>query len=175
MNILVVVDMQNDFIQGSLANAKGKEVEDAVIEEIKKDYDYFFLTRDSHPENYLETYEGKNLPIKHCIKGSTGWQIKISIVEAVLQTGKPYLTFDKDGFGSFELADYLYKMTDKIDSITIVGLCSDICVITNALILRAKFPNIPIYYIEEAMYATSSENQEAAIKILEACQIYKKL
>lgn len=174
MDVLVVVDMQNDFIDGSLGNDKGFEVDGAVVNEIKKPYDQYFLTRDTHFDNYLNTYEGKNLPVKHCIKGSVGWQIKISVVEAILSTGKPYLTFDKEGFGSYDLVNHIEKIKDDIQTITIVGLCSDICVITNALLLRAKFPNIPMFYVEKAMYATSKENQEAAIKILNACQIYKK-
>lgn len=172
MKVLVVVDMQNDFIDGSLANIKGSDVLNAVIKEIKKDYDYYFLTRDSHPSNYLDTYEGINLPVEHCIKGTPGWEINSDILKEL--DNKKYKIFDKDGFGSYELIEELETYKDKIEDITIVGLCSDICVITSSLMLRAKFNNIPIYYVPDAMFATTKENQDAAIKILNACQIYEK-
>ena len=174
MKVLVVVDMQNDFIDGALANQKGKEVTENVIKEIGKDYDYYALTRDSHESNYLNTLEGKNLPVEHCIINSEGWQLNKGVEEAVKKTNKTYKIFDKNGFGSYELTDELEGFKDTIESISVVGLCTDICVITNALMLRAKFPNIPMYYVEDAMFGLSSENQASAIRVLEACQIYKK-
>lgn len=174
MRVLVIVDMQNDFIDGALANAKGKEVTDGVIREINDNYDQYFLTRDSHNEDYLNSLEGKNLPIEHCIINSDGWKINESVINAVENTNKPYKIFDKNGFGSYELIDHLDTMKDKIESITVVGLCSDICVIAISLMIRAKFPNIPMNYVEDAMFGLSEKNQEAAISVLEACQIYKK-
>lgn len=173
MKVLVIVDMQNDFIDGSLANTKGKEVLDSVIKEIHKDYDAFLLTRDTHEANYLNTLEGKNLPIEHCIANTDGWKINDSLMKEIEKINKPYKIFDKNGFGSYDLIDYLKGLNDDIESITIVGLCSDICVITNALLLRAQFPNLPLYYVADAMYATTSDNQDASIKILNACQIYE--
>lgn len=174
MKVLVIVDMQNDFIDGALANAKGKEVTDGVIREINNDYDQYFLTRDSHNPDYLNTLEGKNLPIEHCIINSDGWKINESIQSAIEHSNKPYKIFDKNGFGSYELIDHLDTMKNDIESITVVGLCTDICVITISLMLRAKFPNIPINYVEDAMFGLSEKNQEAAISVLEACQIYSK-
>lgn len=174
MKILVIVDMQNDFISGSLANPKGEDVVLNVVKEINKDYDYYALTRDTHYDDYLKTYEGINLPIEHCIINTEGYKIRKEIYDAVENTKKPHKMFDKRGFGSYSLVNELDIFASKIESITIVGLCSDICVITNALMLRAQFVNTPIYYVSNAMYATSDDNQEAAIKILNACQIYEK-
>lgn len=173
MKILVIVDMQNDFIDGSLANIKGNDVLNSVLKEINNKYDAYFLTRDTHYNDYLETYEGKNLPIVHCIENSEGWQINSKVMDEIKKTNKEYKIFDKNGFGSYELVDYLNTI-NNIESITVVGLCSDICVVTNAILLRSKFINTPIYYVEDAMYATSAENQDATIKVLNACQIYKK-
>ena len=174
MKVLVIVDMQNDFIDGALANAKGKEVVENVLKEINESYDYYALTRDTHYENYLETYEGINLPVEHCLINTDGWKIKKEIYDAVEDTKKPHKMFDKRGFGSFSLINELDIFANNIESITIVGLCTDICVVTNALMLRAQFVNTPIYYVENAMYATSEDNQKATIKVLNACQIYEK-
>ena len=172
--ILVIIDMQNDFISGSLANPKGERVAAQVMRQIAGDYDFFALTRDTHGEDYLFTYEGKNLPVKHCVKNTPGWQIQKEIIEAVKRTGKPYRVYDKKGFGSPELAHDLGEMEQQIESVTIVGLCTDICVITNALMLRAHLIGAPIFYVPQAMNATSDENQAAAVRILNACQIYEK-
>lgn len=174
MKILVVVDMQKDFIDGALANVKGKEVLQNVIDEVKNNYDLYLLTMDSHNEDYLDTFEGKNLPIKHCIVDTDGWKINNYVLNGIIDTKRPYKIFEKNGFGSYELIDYLGSYEKDIDSITVVGLCTDICVITNALMLRAKFPNIPMFYRENAMYATSDDNQMASINVLNACQIYRK-
>lgn len=174
MRVLVIIDMQNDFISGSLANPKGEEVVLNVLKEIKNGYDYYALTRDTHYDDYLQTYEGKNLPVEHCIINTDGYKIRKEIYDAVEETGKPHKMFDKKGFGSYSLVNELDIFADKNDSITIVGLCSDICVVTNALMLRAQFTNTPIYYVKDAMNATSDENQDATIRILNACQIYEK-
>lgn len=171
MKVLVIVDMQNDFIDGALANEKGKEVTQGVLNEIGN-YDYYLLTRDTHSKDYLNTLEGKNLSIEHCIENTDGWKINDSIMKAVEDTKKPYKIFNKDGFGSYELVESLNN--EKVDSITVVGLCSDICVITNALMLRAKYPGVPMYYVKNAMFGLSKENQDAAIRVFEACQIYEK-
>lgn len=174
MKILVIVDMQNDFIDGALANEKGKEVTNGVLKEIKNDYDMYLLTRDSHNENYLKTLEGINLPIEHCIINSDGWKINESILKEVENTNKPYKIFDKNGFGSYELVDFVKTFENELEFVTVVGLCTDICVITEALMLRAKFPGLKMYFNREAMFGVSKDNQDAGIRVLEACQIYDK-
>ena len=174
-NVLVVVDMQNDFIDGSLGSKDAEATVEAVIREIESDcYDFVALTRDRHNTNYLETLEGKNLPVEHCIVDTEGFKIRKEIYDAVEESGKAHKMFDKKSFGSFSLVNELQISADEIESITLVGLCTDICVITNALMLRADLNNTPIYYVADATAATSRENKEAAIKIMNACQIYER-
>lgn len=174
-NILVIVDMQNDFIDGSLGNPNGEKVTENIIKEIKSNkYDFIALTRDTHFDNYLETLEGQNLPVKHCIYGTDGWKIRKEIYDAVEDSKIQHKVFEKKTFGSFSLPHELDIFENEIQSITITGLCTDICVVSNALILRADLPNTPIYYIEEACSGTSQEAHEAALKVMNSCQIYQK-
>lgn len=174
-NILVIIDMQNDFINGSLGNPDGEKVVENIISEIKSNkYDFIALTRDTHFDNYLDTYEGKNLPIKHCIHQTDGWKIRKEIYDAVEESGIAHKVYDKKTFGSFSLPHELDIYGDSIKSITITGLCTDICVVSNALILRAELPNTPMYYVEDACAGTSKEAHEAALKVMNSCQIYAK-
>ena len=174
-NLLVIVDMQNDFINGSLANPDGEKVVANVLKEIESgDYDYIALTRDTHFANYLDTYEGKNLPIVHCIYKTDGWSIRKEIYDAVEETGLPHKMYDKKTFGCFSLPHEAEIFEDELESITMVGLCTDICVVSNALTLRAELPNVPMYYVEEACAGTTVEAHNAALKVMESCQIYKK-
>lgn len=174
-NVLVIVDMQNDFISGTLKNEDGEKVVENIIKEIKSNqYDFIALTRDTHFDNYLNTLEGKNLPIKHCINKEDGWQIRKEIYDAVEESGLPHKTYDKKSFGSFSLPHELEIYENELESITVTGLCTDICVVSNALILRAELSNVPMYYLKDACAGTSKENHEAALKVMECCQIYNK-
>lgn len=174
-NILVVVDMQNDFIDGSLGNANNIKVIKSVIREIESgNYDGFLLTRDTHQENYLNTLEGKNLPVKHCIYNTDGWNINQDIMKSIIASSKPYKILDKKGFGSFTLIEELDTYQELLQSITVVGLCTEICVIANALMLKSKFINTPIYYVEDATEGLSVKGKEAALTVLNSCQIYKR-
>ena len=158
---------------GRVLNGLGKPI-DANIEIKSNKYDFIALTRDTHFDNYLETLEGKNLPVKHCVHNTDGWKIRKEIYDAVEDSKIQHKVFEKKTFGSFSLPHELDIFENEIQSITITGLCTDICVVTNALMLRAQFVNTPIYYVENAMYATSEDNQQATIKVLNACQIYEK-
>ena len=141
-NILIVVDMQNDFIDGALGTKEAV----AIVTNVKKKIEEFegtvLFTRDTHGENYMETQEGKNLPVPHCIKDSYGWQIREEL-EALRKT-EP---IDKVTFGSSELGSLLCRMNEeeKIDSITFVGLCTDICVISNVMIAKAFLSEVPVF------------------------------
>ena len=134
MNILVVVDMQNDFIDGSLGTEEAQRIVPEVVKKIQTFDGTVFATRDTHEENYLETAEGKKLPVRHCIRGTEGWQIRQEISD--LLTEAPV---DKVTFGSRELVKKLEQIQEEtsIESITLIGLCTDICVISNALNLKA--------------------------------------
>ena len=167
--------MQNDFINGSLGNPDGEKVKERIIKEIESEqYDFIALTRDTHFDNYMETLEGKNLPVKHCIYNTDGWKISKEIYDAVEKSGIQHKLFEKKTFGSFSLAHELDIFENDLQSITFTGLCTDICVISNAIILRADLPNVPMYYIEEACAGTSKQAHEAALKVMESCQIYQK-
>lgn len=166
MKILIVIDMQNDFIDGALGT---KEAVDIVSDVSKKIKEYreaghtVVFTRDTHSENYLETQEGKKLPVQHCIKGSEGWQI----AEALDTEG--CLIFDKPGFGSYELAYWLSKK--KPNRIEIVGLCTDICVISNAMMIKSRLTETPISVDASCCAGVTPESHENALKAMEMCQI----
>lgn len=183
MNILIVVDMQNDFIDGSLGTKEAVAIVDNVANEIPK-YDKVIFTRDTHYRNYLETYEGKNLPIKHCVKGSYGWEIsdKLNTNNAIeANSDRHYgatleikrtqnVIVNKQTFGFMQWEKYI----DVEDKITIVGLCTDICVISNALILRALFPEMEITILENCTAGTTESNKAIALQVARCNQIIVK-
>ena len=174
-NILVIVDMQNDFVDGSLANEEGDKVVKNVVREINsKKYDYILVTLDTHFDDYLDTHEGKNLPVKHCLKNTDGWQLNKDVLANLKASNIEYKIYEKNTFGSFDYFDDLKSMEHEIESFSFVGLCTDICVISNALILRAKFPNIPMYCVEDACGGTTKEAHNAALLVMKSCQIYNK-
>lgn len=168
MKILVVIDMQNDFIDGALGTKEAQAIVPKVAEKIKNFDGKVFYTRDTHDEKYLETQEGKNLPVPHCIRGTEGWQIRKEL-DALRKT-EP---IDKETFGSTDLAADLLALheDEEIGSITLVGLCTDICVISNALLLKATLPEVPIYVDAACCAGVTPESHENALKAMEACQI----
>lgn len=167
-NILIVVDMQNDFIDGALGTKEAVAIVPKVEEKIRNFDGEVFFTRDTHETYYLETQEGKNLPVKHCIRDTEGWQIRKEL--DVLRKTDPV---DKETFGSTDLAGELTMIDEDegIGSITLVGLCTDICVISNALLLKATLPEVPIYVDAACCAGVTPESHENALKAMEACQI----
>lgn len=167
-NLLIVVDMQNDFIDGALGTAEAVSIVPKVKKKIEEFEGKVLFTRDTHYENYLETQEGKNLPVKHCIKDTEGWQIRSELDE--LRNTTP---IDKETFGSSELGAMLKKLNeeDEISSITLIGLCTDICVISNAMIAKAFLPEVPIIVDSNCCAGVSIESHENALKAMEVCQI----
>lgn len=167
-DLLIVVDMQNDFIDGALGTKEAVLIVPNVKKKIEEFRGRVIFTRDTHFENYLETQEGKNLPVKHCIKDTEGWQIR-SELDALRKTE----AVDKVTFGSSELGSKLVKLDEeeKIDSITIIGLCTDICVISNAMIAKAFLPEVPIIIDAKCCAGVSVETHENALKAMEVCQI----
>ena len=139
--ILIVVDMQNDFIDGALGTKEAVAIVPKVEEKIRNFDGEVFFTRDTHETYYLETQEGKNLPVKHCIRDTEGWQIRKEL--DILRKTEP---IDKETFGSTDLAGELVTLNEDqgIESITLVGLCTDICVISNALLIKASLPEVPV-------------------------------
>lgn len=167
--LLVVVDMQNDFIDGSLGTKEAKAIVPNVIKKIKSyDKANVFATRDTHSENYLETQEGEYLPVKHCIKNSKGWLFNKEVSDALGDCKK----FEKPTFGSLALCDELRRIHKKQPiEIELVGLCTDICVISNALLLKAFMPDVKISVDPACCAGVTPEKHEAALKIMESCQI----
>ena len=170
--VLVVVDMQNDFIDGSLGTKEAVGIVNAVAEEIRKDYDLIVATRDTHGENYLETNEGKHLPVVHCVKETKGWQIAEKVEEA-LKEKENVKVIDKPTFGSEEVVNALkeYDKEKPIGSITLIGLCTDICVVTNALLVKTAFPEIPVNVIGNCCAGVTPQSHEAALLTMKMCQI----
>ena len=167
-NILIVVDMQNDFIDGALGTKEAVAIVPKVEEKIRNFDGEVFFTRDTHETYYLETQEGKNLPVKHCIRGTEGWQIRKEL--DVLRKTDPV---DKETFGSTDLAGELTMIDEDegIGSITLVGLCTDICVISNALLIKASLPEVPICVDAKCCAGVTPESHENALKAMEMCQI----
>jgi nicotinamidase-related amidase len=167
-NILIVVDMQNDFIDGALGTAEAVSIVPAVEEKIKGFSGKVFFTRDTHEENYLDTQEGKNLPVRHCIRGSEGWQIQPAL--RALCKEEPV---DKVTFGSLELGLRLQEenKNDPIESITLIGLCTDICVISNAMVIKACLPEVKLIVDASCCAGVTPQSHNTALRAMEACQI----
>ena len=167
MKLLIVIDMQNDFIDGSLGTKEAVEIVPEVVKKIasvRAAGDTVVFTRDTHQSNYLQTQEGKNLPVLHCVEGSDGWQIS-----SKLEVGES-LIFDKPSFGSLELADYIATLCD-LKEIELVGLCTGICVISNAFILKAKLPEVKITVDASCCACVTPESHKTAISAMKLCQI----
>lgn len=168
MNILVVVDMQNDFIDGKLGTEEAVKIVPKVIERIKTFDGKIWATRDTHEENYLETQEGRKLPIKHCTRNTEGWKINREIQELLLEA-----PIDKGTFGSRKLIVVLqkYAQEEKLDSITLVGLCTDICVISNAILLKTYFPETAIIVDASCCAGVTPQSHQQALETMKMCQI----
>ena len=161
---LIVIDMQNDFIDGSLANPDAKAIVPAIVKRIEAFDGAIFATRDTHASDYLQSPEGKNLPVEHCIKDTDGWQIQKDILAALQKRNATVL--DKPTFG------YLgWGVLAAVDEVELVGTCTDICVVSNALIIKALFPAINVSVNAPLCAGTSAENHEAALKVMKSCQI----
>lgn len=166
--ILVVVDMQNDFIDGALGTAEAVAIVPAVKKKIEEFDGKVLFTRDTHHENYMDTQEGRNLPVPHCIKDTEGWQIR-SELEALRTTE----AIDKPTFGSANLGEILKQENDKeaIESITVIGLCTDICVISNVMLIKAFLPEVPIIVDAACCAGVSVETHRNALEAMKVCQI----
>lgn len=168
-DLLIVVDMQNDFITGALGTAEAVRIVPRAAEIIQEFQGKVFFTRDTHGEDYLDTQEGRKLPVSHCIKGTKGWEICPEIRE--LLTEEP---IDKPTFGSVELGQRLkadQESGDPVESITLVGLCTDICVISNALLFKAYLPEVPVIVDQACCAGVTPESHAQALGAMKMCQI----
>ena len=166
--LLLVIDMQNDFIDGALGTKEAVEIVPNVKKKIEEFTGLVIFTRDTHFDNYMDTQEGHNLPVPHCIKGTEGWEIR-----AELESLRTTEAIDKLTFGSSELGPMLVKLNQEepIESVTVIGLCTDICVISNAMITKAFLPEVPVIVDANCCAGVSVESHENALKAMEVCQI----
>lgn len=167
--LLVVVDMQKDFIDGSLGTKEAEGIVALVAEEIGKYREEdVFATRDTHTEDYLETQEGKRLPVVHCVKGTDGWEIDKRVKEAL---GGAEIV-DKPAFGSRKLAEKIAGIAEEEEiEVTLIGLCTDICVVSNALLIKAYLPEVPIRVVASCCAGVTPESHAAALATMKMCQI----
>jgi len=171
--ILVVVDMQNDFIDGALGTKEARGIVDNVVRKIESyEGELVFATRDTHGENYLETSEGRHLPVPHCIRGSKGWEIRPEVAGILKKVNAQIV--DKPTFGSEALAERLSELAEGKEeelSIELVGLCTDICVVSNALLLKARMPEAVIRVDPACAAGVTPESHEAALVTMRMCQV----
>ena len=169
--ILIVVDMQNDFIDGSLGTKEAVAIVPAVVAKIKAYAgETVFATLDTHPENYLETAEGRHLPVVHCVKSTAGWEINADVKAALDSVGATYI--EKPTFGSTVLMEKVKSIatTDEVE-IEVIGLCTDICVVSNALLLKAALPETKISVDPACCAGVTPETHQAALTTMKMCQI----
>lgn len=167
--ILLVIDMQNDFIDGALGTAEAVAMLPRAIEEINK-YPAadIIATRDTHNPDYMDTQEGKNLPVPHCIRNTEGWELNDTVKAAV---GSAEI-IDKPTFGSKVLAEKLAAMAEKEElEITLIGLCTDICVVSNALMIKAYLPETRVNVIADCCAGVTPTTHAAALETMKMCQI----
>lgn len=162
--VLIVIDMQKDFVDGSLANQAAQEIVTPIAEYIRAFDGKVIATRDTHETEYLTTAEGKRLPVEHCIKGTDGWKIMDEIAAALQERNAVIL--DKPTFG------YLgWGMLGEYDEAVLIGTCTDICVVSNALILKAMFPDLNVKVVGNLCAGTTKENHSAALQVMRCCQV----
>lgn len=168
--ILVVVDMQNDFINGSLGTKEAQAIVERAAAKIKGFEGRIYVTMDTHQRDYLETPEGKKLPVVHCVKETDGWRLNEKIMTALSQ--KDYSIIEKGTFGSTQLAEEVGKVGKQEElEIECFGLCTDICVVSNVLLLKAHFPEAKIMVCADCCAGVTPETHEAALTTMKMCQI----
>ena len=167
MKVLVAVDLQNDFISGSLGTAEAAAMLPRAERKIREFEGLVLFTRDTHGADYLNTREGRALPVAHCIRGTAGWQLAPRLLPHAAEI------IDKPTFGSTALGERLCELSrhTPIESVTLIGLCTDICVISNALLLRAYLPEVPIIVDAACCAGVTPESHRTAISAMRACQI----
>ena len=167
--ILVVVDMQKDFVNGALGTKEAVAIVPAVVDKIREyEKENIFVTRDTHQKDYLTTQEGRKLPVEHCIEGTPGWELDPTVAEAVQGAA----IVNKPTFGSTELMNIIREISEKDEiSIELIGLCTDICVVSNALLLKAAMPEVGISVDASCCAGVTPEKHEAALETMRSCQI----
>ena len=168
--VLIVVDMQKDFADGALGTKEAAAIVDNVVSKIREFEGRIFATLDTHYLDYLETSEGRKLPVPHCIRGTDGWEINAKVLQVLAEKG--YKPIEKNTFGSTALVEEIRAIAEEKEvSIEIVGLCTDICVVSNALLLKAFFPEMSIEVDAGCCAGVTPESHLAALETMKMCQI----
>lgn len=167
--VLIVVDMQKDFVDGALGTKEAVAIVDNVAAKIKDFEGDIIATYDTHDENYMNTQEGKMLPVPHCIKATEGWQLDKKVQTALEE--KEYKTVCKPTFGSVDLVEMIRAYDIENTEIELIGLCTDICVVSNALLLKANFPEMKLSVDASCCAGVTPEKHEAALETMRSCQI----
>lgn len=169
--ILVVIDMQKDFVTGCLGTKEAQEILPLVEQRVKNFEGEVIFTRDTHQPDYMQTQEGRKLPVVHCVEGSEGWQLMDGLER--YRTAHDSRVFDKVTFGSKELGEALEEMNSRepITRITFIGVCTDICVISNAMLVKAFLPEVPLAVDSACCAGVTPQSHENALNAMRACQI----
>ena len=175
MNILVVIDMQNDFVDRVLGTPEAVKIVPAVADKIREYAargDAVIATRDTHGEDYLTTQEGRNLPVVHCVRGTPGWQLNADVAAALPESA---VIIDKPTFGSTELVEVIGRYASEAGQenvlVELIGLCTDICVVSNALLLKANYFEMPLSLDARCCAGVTPEKHAAALETMASCQI----
>lgn len=166
--LTIIIDMQKDFVNGALGTREAQQIVEPLVEFVKdqlRQGTEVVFTMDTHFENYLDTQEGKNLPVPHCIKGTEGWEL----IEQLKPLAKDCRIFEKPSFGSMELAEFVRR--GGYGEIALAGLCTDICVISNAMLLKAAVPESKVSIISSCCAGVTPESHENALKAMKMCQM----
>ena len=168
--LLIVVDMQKDFVDGALGSKEAVAIVDNVVNKIENFDGDIIVTYDTHFENYMETQEGKNLPVPHCIKGTEGWELDAKVQAAIDK--KVYKAIEKPTFGSTELPEYIKANYNPAElEIQLIGLCTDICVVSNALLMKANFLEAKVSVDASCCAGVTVDSHNAALATMKMCQV----
>ena len=172
-DVLVVVDMQVDFVDGALGTTEAQAIVPRVCEVIQGWDGTVVATLDTHTPDYLTTQEGRNLPVVHCVRQTPGWNFDARVAQALDSRPDPYWVYEKPTFGSTALAADLAaaNAVAPIRSITLIGLCTDICVVSNALLIKAALPEVPLHVLADACAGVTPEAHDAALATMASCQV----
>lgn len=175
--VLIVVDMQNDFVNGTLGTKEAVNIVPNVVDKINQFNGIIAVTQDTHDSDYFTTQEGQKLPVQHCLKQTNGWELCIPVFKAICRHANVYEQdtkyYYKSAFGSIELANWLASENDinPIDEVTVVGLCTDICVISNVLLIKAFLPDVTITVDAACCAGVTPESHNRALAAMKMCQI----
>ena len=169
MKALIVVDMQNDFVDGVIGSKEAVAIIDRAVEVIENFDGKVFYTLDTHGEDYLQTEEGRHLPVVHCVRESKGWELNPQIQKALEKRHAKGI--EKPTFGSEKLMTLIQKEISDIESITLIGICTDICVISNAMLAKAHFVNVPVSVVASACAGVTPASHDNALSAMKMCHI----